>query len=193
VPGPSQIANNFANDPKVADQLLAFKRSGASVRYGNLLTLPVGGGLLYVEPLYTIREGGAGNYPVLRFVLVSFGNQVGIGKTLEAALGSLPGMGGAGTTSGQGTGSGNTGKQGGTGPALPTEALKLLQQADQKFRAADRALKSGDLQGYASLVNQGQALVRQAVSQGQQAEKSAQQKQGQQPKNYQQGSSSGSG
>src|SRR6195952_5379351 len=86
VPGPGQIANQFQRDDKVAQQLLAFKRSGVTAKYGNLLTLPVGNGLLYVQPLYTVREGGAGNYPGLTFVLVSFGKEVGIGPTLSSAL-----------------------------------------------------------------------------------------------------------
>ena len=71
-----------SDDDKVAQQLLAFKQADVKAEYGNLLTLPVGSGLLYVQPLYTVREGGAGNYPVLTFVLVSFGKEVGIGPTL---------------------------------------------------------------------------------------------------------------
>jgi uncharacterized membrane protein (UPF0182 family) len=176
VSGPSQIANTFNNDPKVADQLLAFKRSGASVKYGNLLTLPVGGGLLYVEPLYTQREGGAGNYPVLRFVLVSFGNDVGIGQTLNAALDDLPGLQGSHQQSGNGTGNGQQGggtQSGGNGSSkLTGSALKLLQQADQKFAAADRALRSGNLQAYARLVNEAHTLVQKALTEGQKAGRS---------------------
>jgi hypothetical protein len=49
---------------------------------------------------------------------------------------------------------------------LPTAALQLLQQADAKFREADAALKKGDLQGYATAVNQGRALVEQALASG---------------------------
>ena len=87
VPGPSQIANQFSNDP-TGRQTGCGRSSRPTPRsqYGNLLTLPVGGGLLYVQPLYTPREGGSGNYPVLRFVLASFGRDVGIGSTLDAAL-----------------------------------------------------------------------------------------------------------
>ena len=47
--------------------LLPFtNNANATVLSGNLLTLPVGGGLLYVQPLYTQRTTGDGNYPVLR-------------------------------------------------------------------------------------------------------------------------------
>ena len=169
VSGPSQIANTFNNDPKVADQLLAFKRSGASVEAGNLLTLPVGGGLLYVEPLYTKREGGAGNYPVLRFVLVSFGNDVGIGDTLEHALDDLPGLNsppGNGENPGAGNGTGGHNGKGQT--EVSPAALKLLQQANQKFSQAEQDLKAGDLEGYARLVNEGRSLVAKAVRQAEQ-------------------------
>jgi hypothetical protein len=165
VPGPSQIANQFSNDPKVANQLRAFKQADAKVAYGNLLTLPVGGGLLYVQPLYTLREGGSGNYPVLRFVLSSFGRDVGIGSTLSDSLADVlrgdsdevPVVNPDDTTNG-GTGSPDDTQN------LPVAALRLLQQADQKFAEADRALKSGDLEGYATAVEEARALVQRAIN-----------------------------
>lgn len=163
VPGPSQIANQFSADDKIANQLLAFKRTDAKVRYGNLLTLPVGNGLLYVQPLYTLREGGAGNYPVLRFVMVSFGKEVGIGPTLSGALDDVLGeVTTDGTTSGTTT---SPDKGGSDEPTtkLPEGALKLLQQADQKFAAADKALEAGDLTGYSKAVDEGRALVEKAL------------------------------
>jgi len=163
ISGPSQIANQFNSDDSVANALLPFKRAGTKVTFGNLLTLPVGNGLLYVQPVYTLREEGSGNYPALRFVLASFGNDVGVGPTLSGALDDV-----LGTTSGSvpQTPTGNPG--GGTGEQLPTEALRLLQQADAKFREADAALKSGDLQGYAKAVEEGRQLVERALASGKQ-------------------------
>jgi hypothetical protein len=164
VPGPSQIANQFSNDPKVANAIRAFKQNDAKVAYGNLLTLPVGGGLLYVQPLYTVRAGGSGNFPLLRFVLTSFGNNVGIGSTLDESLADVLTASGQSTTStapGSGSKTGNGGTN--TSPALPTSALQLLRKADQKFAQADKALKSGDLQGYATAVDQAKKLVEQAL------------------------------
>ena len=159
VPGPSQIANQFSNDPKVAEAVRPFKQADAKIEYGNLLTLPVGGGLLYVQPLYTTRQSGAGTYPVLRYVLTSFGRDVGIGSTLDQSLADVLNSGesttpqtGTPTTPGTGT------------PALPVAALKLLQQADRQFAAADKALKAGDLQGYAKAINEAHALVTQALT-----------------------------
>ena len=170
VPGPGQIANQFQRDDKVAQQLLAFKRADVTAKYGNLLTLPVGNGLLYVQPLYTVREGGQGNYPGLTFVLVSFGKEVGIGPTLSSALddvisraagsGSTP-IDSGGATTGTGDGSGDTG---GDTQDLPVAALRLLQQADDKFTEADDALKAGDLEGYAKAVDEARALVQRALT-----------------------------
>ena len=39
---------------------------------GNLLTLPVGGGILYVQPVY-LKSTGETSYPTLQRVLVAFG------------------------------------------------------------------------------------------------------------------------
>ena len=61
-------------------------QGAASATFGNLLTLPMGGGLLYVTPVYTQRQGSTGSYPALRFVVVRFGESVGIGDTLQQAL-----------------------------------------------------------------------------------------------------------
>ena len=75
VGGPSQIANQFSSDRGVTQALLQFRQSDAKVQNGNLLTLPVGGGLLYVQPVYIRRQAAEGTYPVLQFVAASFGKE----------------------------------------------------------------------------------------------------------------------
>ena len=165
VSGPSQIASKFSSDPAVAAAVRNFKQNDAKVEYGNLLTLPVGGGLLYVQPLYTVRQSGAGTYPTLQFVLVSFGDRVGIAPTLADALAKVtgtpatpetPGTENPPTTEPPANGGGN----------LPTTALHLLQRADLQFQRADEALKAGDLQGYADAVAKGRKLVERALAAG---------------------------
>ncbi|HET6167334.1 MAG TPA: UPF0182 family protein, partial [Marmoricola sp.] len=162
VSGPSQIASQFSSDPEVAAAVRNFKQNDARVEYGNLLTLPVGGGLLYVQPLYTVKQTGAGTYPTLQFVLVSFGDKVGIAPTLADALKEVTGAGGSTTPPDE---TGNPPPPSG-GTALPTKALQLLQQADVKFREADAALKAGDLNGYAAAIEEGRKLVEQALATG---------------------------
>jgi uncharacterized membrane protein (UPF0182 family) len=162
VPGPSQIANLFGADSAIQDRLLAFTRTNSTAVFGNLLTLPVGNGLLYVQPLYTLRKTGEGRYPVLRYVLVSFGEQVGIGTTLQAAIDDVTGATTPPPTGGGGTGNGGA-PSGGTGAAVPPNVRSLLQQATVKFTQAQRALKAGDLQGYARAQAQARTLVEQAL------------------------------
>src|SRR5699024_2275614 len=60
--------------------------TGTNILHGNLLTLPVGDGLLYVQPVYIKRSAQEGAYPVLQYVIASFGDNVGYGATLDEAL-----------------------------------------------------------------------------------------------------------
>jgi uncharacterized membrane protein (UPF0182 family) len=88
VPGPGQVYNTFRSDTEVANQLALLERGNTQVSLGNLLTLPVGGGLLYVQPVYVQATGGT-SYPLLRKVLVSFGNEIAFEDTLDEALDTL--------------------------------------------------------------------------------------------------------
>jgi uncharacterized protein len=159
IPGPSQIANQFGADPDIQDKLLAFTRTNSKALFGNLLTLPVGDGLLYVQPLYTLRDSGEGRYPVLRYVLVSFGEDVGIGDTLTEALDDVLGIS---TPSGPSTGT-TGGPSTGSGGQVSDDVRALLRQAERKFTAAERALEAGDLEGYARAQNDAKRLVQQAI------------------------------
>ncbi len=163
VPGPSQIANQFNSDTTVAGRLLDFKRGGTTVKSGNLLTLPVGGGLLYVQPIYTLREGGSGNYPVLRFVVASLGKEVGIGSTLQEALNGVLGTG-TDTPSTPDTPDSPDTPDTPTKPDLNATAIQLLKDANKEFQLADEALKAKDLAEYADHIDKAQDLVTQALA-----------------------------
>jgi uncharacterized membrane protein (UPF0182 family) len=159
-PGPSQVANTFGGDAAIQGKLVAFTKANSKALFGNLLTLPVGNGLLYVQPLYTERVTGQGLYPVLRYVLVSFGKEVGVGTTLDNALADMLGVAAPSNGAGNGTvqGGGNT-----TGAPLPENVRLLLRQAEQKFVQAQAALKRGDLNAYASAQSEARSLVDQAL------------------------------
>jgi uncharacterized protein len=88
IPGPIQVQNNFESDPDVGALLNLLRRGGSDVELGNLLSLPVAGGLLYVEPVY-VRAVAGDSYPLLRRVLASFGQRVVFEENLEAALAAL--------------------------------------------------------------------------------------------------------
>ncbi len=85
VPGPGQVQNNFNADPTVSTTLNLLKQGNSNVLNGNLLTLPVGGGLLYVQPVYVQASEGT-RFPLLQKVLVAFGDKIGFADTLDEAL-----------------------------------------------------------------------------------------------------------
>ncbi len=160
--GPSQVQNQMVSDDVVAQELNILKR-GTTVKFGNLLTFPVGGGLLYVEPVYVEAEAST-SFPLLRKVLVSFGNDVAFEDTLQGALNSLfanqGGAPGGGTTtpppSGGGTGTGT-----GANNAAVTAAL---QEAQAAIVAAQKALAAGDFAAYGVAQKQLQVAIDRAVA-----------------------------
>ncbi len=149
IDGPSQIANKLQTDNGVTQALLPFKQAGTDIQYGNLLTVPVGGGLLYVQPVYIKRQAAEGTYPVLQYVLASFGTDVGFGQDLDEALRVALGLE-EGSTS-----------EPGDDPTPPDEespgsqtASALLDDANELFDDAQAALKDGDLATYQTKINQ---------------------------------------
>ncbi len=102
VPGPGQVQAQFDSDAEVGQQLNLLRQGQTEVISGNLLTLPVGGGLLYVQPVY-VRSTGDTSYPLLRKILVSFGDKIAFEDTLDEALDALFG-GDSGAQAGDGVG-----------------------------------------------------------------------------------------
>jgi len=86
--GPEQITSLIGQDPQISLQFGLWGRAGGSqlVR-GNLLVLPVGGGLLYVEPIY-LRSKDT-NLPTLVRVVVTDGQRFVMERDLATALQKL--------------------------------------------------------------------------------------------------------
>ncbi|MCW2801328.1 MAG: hypothetical protein JWQ70_2800 [Aeromicrobium sp.] len=148
IQGPSQIANAFQTDKGVSQALLQYQQSKtATILYGNLLTLPVGNGLLYVQPVYIQRSAIEGSYPVLQFVIASFGKDVGFGQTLDEALRVALGLK-------EGTVPDDTTPTTPTKPGSSKTAAQLLQDATNYYNEAQTALKKGDLSTYQKRINQ---------------------------------------
>ena len=57
VPGPGQAQNNFNASADVSKELNLLESGSTNVQRGNLLTLPLGGGLVYVQPVYVKSSG----------------------------------------------------------------------------------------------------------------------------------------
>jgi len=169
VRGPGQVQNDISSSSVVSaeggfglSQFLNIQRQqGSTVVLGNLLTLPVGGGLLYVEPIYVQAKTDSA-YPLNRAVIVAFGDKLAWSSTLNGALDQLfGGSSGAqsgdttgpspstGTTTPPTAGTGGTNGTGGTGAPTNNPALaKALADAQQAVNDADAALKAGDFAKY---------------------------------------------
>ena len=143
VAGPSQVASNFEAKPEVANSLSLLRQGGSDVVLGNLLTLPVGNGLLYVQPVYVKATSNAAAYPLLQKVLVSFGDQIGYDDSLKGALDQVFG-GNSGTQAGGGNvASGGSSSDAASAIASAIAAYKdgLAALAKGDFAAYDRAQK----------------------------------------------------
>lgn len=157
VPGPSQMQNKLDSDPVVANQLLALRRGGnVETELGNLLTLPVAGGLMYVEPVFVRATEGAA-YPTLQKVIVSFGNEIAIENTYPEALAFFfeqidTGGGGGNGNGGGGNGGGGNGGGGNQGEPGSGDAQQRLTDALEDAAAAyadgQAALAEGDFAAY---------------------------------------------
>jgi len=148
VPGPGQVQNNFNADSNVSSLLNLLRQGSTRVLNGNLLTLPVGGGLLYVQPVY-IESTGETSYPLLQKILVAFGDQIAFEDTLELALDALFG-GNSGATSADGGQVDPAPDAGEQAPADSGNAPldQALGRASTALAAKEAALRSGDWEAF---------------------------------------------
>jgi uncharacterized membrane protein (UPF0182 family) len=139
VDGPGQVANNFESDPEASKELTLLRGGGSQTIEGNLLTLPLGGGMLYVEPVY-VRSKGAQSFPTLKRVFAQFNGRVSLKPTLDEALDEV------------------FGRAGETGPDVPPPAsgaggvsaavAQAVADANRAYADGQAALKAGDFTAY---------------------------------------------
>ena len=154
IPGPGQVQNNFNADSEVSQLLNILRQGSTRVLNGNLLTLPVGGGFLYVQPVY-IESTGETSFPLLQKVLVSFGDRIAFEDTLDEALDELFG-GDSGANAGDSVvpdvdqepsvpDNDEPTEDGGSSAASDNPALTAaLERAEQAIQDKQEALSNGD-------------------------------------------------
>jgi uncharacterized membrane protein (UPF0182 family) len=158
-PGPSQVQNAFETFPRASIELTQLRKGGSQVTLGNLITLPVGSGLLYIEPVYVAASatGAAGSYPTLQRVFVYYygqPNPVGYGPSLANALaqvftGAAPPSPGGGQVTG----------------SASAAVRAALKKAEDYYAKAQAALRTNDFAAYGADITK----MKQALDAAQQA------------------------
>ncbi|MBA7659795.1 hypothetical protein ES703_67787 [subsurface metagenome] len=85
--GPSQVENRIGQDTVITEQLALWSRGGSRVIRGNLLLIPLGGSILYVEPVFL--EAETGGLPELKRVIVVAGEQIAMEPTLGKSIATI--------------------------------------------------------------------------------------------------------
>lgn len=88
--GPAQVEALIDQNPEISAQLSLWSQRGSDVIRGDLLVIPIGKSLLYVQPLYLKAE--TGELPELKRVIVSTGGRVAWDEHFGSALTQLMGQ-----------------------------------------------------------------------------------------------------
>mgnify|MGYP001192202718 CR=1 FL=1 len=89
VDGPEQVEARIDIDQSISEWFTLRCQEGSFCIRGNLLIIPLGGSLLYVEPVYLQAEGV--DFPELSRVILASGDTVVMENSLEEALQKLTG------------------------------------------------------------------------------------------------------
>ena len=148
--GPAQVEAAINQDPTISAQRTLWGQQGSAVIFGNLLTVPIGDAMLYVQPLYL--QSLTTRLPQIQRVIVFYrspsatpdlpsGQQqnVVMAPTLGEALDTIFGGGAPDGTETSGGG----GRPGGA--QLSAAAARLVAKAGAQYAAAQAALRAGDL------------------------------------------------
>jgi uncharacterized membrane protein (UPF0182 family) len=165
--GPAQIEAQIDADPEISAQISLWNASGSEVVRGNLIVVPVGNSIIYLQPVY-LRSTST-KFPAFQKIIVASPTTVVWGNTLRQALDQLlrdqaggPGPGpspGPTPTPGPSAQPTPTPGPGSTPPAGDVAAL--VEYANQHFELAQQALRDGNFAKYGEEI----ALVQQALSQ----------------------------
>jgi hypothetical protein len=166
--GPAQIEARIDQDPSISAQISLWNQSGSSVVRGNLIVVPVGDSLLYLQPVYLQSTSSA--LPEFQKIVVASPTTIVWGDSLGEALTLLlneQGSGGPSPTpppsSGPSPTPGPSSTPAATPPpdnGLPTDVTGLVEYANAHFELAQAALKNGDFATYGAEMDKVEAALR---------------------------------
>ena len=166
--GPAQIEARIVQDPQISQQFTLWSQGGSTVIQGNLIVVPVGDSLIYLQPVYLQSQQSA--FPEFQRIIVASPRQVVWAPTLGEALGLLLEAEGTveptpppGSSPGPGPSPTPTPRPSGTpGPAepLPADVPGLIAYANLHFELAQGALRAGDFALYGDEIAKVEAALR---------------------------------
>ena len=145
--GPRQIEARIDQEPEISAQISLWGQSGSKVIRGNLLVIPIGNGVLSVQPLYLQSTADQGSLPELKRVIVASNDRVVMAETLSAAIQLLT----SSTTGSAPTPAATSTPEpsGDSGQAIENPTIaSLVAQAAAAFDRGQTALKAGDWTAY---------------------------------------------
>ena len=167
--GPAQVEAQIDADPVISAQVTLWDQSGSSVIRGNLIVVPVGNSLIYLQPVYL--QSQSAKFPSFERIVVASPRNIVWGSTLQEALNLLlakeTGSPGPTPTPSPTPSPGPSATPGPTGspgvqPTPPAgDIAALVAYANQHFELAQEALRNNDFARY----GQELALVKQALAQ----------------------------
>jgi uncharacterized membrane protein (UPF0182 family) len=168
--GPAQIEARIDQDPEISAQVTLWNQSGSQVIRGNLIVVPIGDSLLYLQPVYLQSTGSS--FPEFQRIIVASPTQVVWAPTLGESLrlllqaqgtpGPSPSAPPAPSPSPGPTPSGEPAPTPSVAPGdeLPTDIAGLIDYAIAHFELAQQALRDGDFAGYGEEIAKFEAALR---------------------------------
>jgi hypothetical protein len=163
IDGPENISARINQDDAIAEQFTLWDRAGSRVVHGNILVIPMGETLIYVQPIYLRAEDEARALPELRKVIVVVGNRIGFENTFEDSLEAV--MRGEAPVAEDEEPSAPSDETPEPAPDLTGDVAELLSEAVDHFQRAEDALQDGDLATYQRENEAGRRAVEQAQQQ----------------------------
>jgi uncharacterized membrane protein (UPF0182 family) len=161
--GPQQIEARINQEPEISQVLALLNQRGSSVIRGNLLVIPFGDALLYVQPLFL--QATSNGLPELERIIVTTSNQnqgVIMSDQLDTALVALA-QNRKGIVLSQPGATPVPSANPSTPPAggAPASQTELAAQALDRYNRAQEALKNGDWTTYGNELAEMEKILRQ--------------------------------
>lgn len=153
--GPMMVEARIDQDSVISQQLTLWDQKGSSVIRGNLLVIPIRDSLLYVEPIYLQAQGT--QLPELKRVIVAYGDDIVMEKTLREALTQIFGDGAELDLPNIDFDE--------LGELEDGELLPIINRAVQVYEEAQNRLRAGDFAGFGEQWGQLQQLLEQIQTQ----------------------------